>query len=121
MIEGMLNAQGAALMRQARDHIVAHPEEFGMAAWSNRCGTLCCIGGRMAHILGVCTDAHDGDHELTEYCGFAPHDTTDEDSPFFSLFFEWEDSRSVREAVKKINAFLEEHGHPKDVEAACVS
>ena len=41
---GSLSADGARLLRQARDHIAAHPKEFDMTHWGE-CGTVACIGG----------------------------------------------------------------------------
>ena len=42
---GQLTAQGARLLRMAREEIVRHPETFDMSNWD--CGTTACIAGHV--------------------------------------------------------------------------
>lgn len=117
----MLTADGARLLRAARDQIVANPETFNMGAWE--CGTTACIAGHILRVAGVKwpfqDQSKDGAFSVTaainRLLGFAPQYGVLFPQPIFpqpigALFFNWGlEHHQVAEAV---NAVLWHYGYP---------
>jgi len=108
----MLNAEGARLLRVARDEILAHPETFNMFEWD--CGTFACIGGHMTRAAGLSSSEDLLGKELMDRCGFG-HVTVLR-TPFESLFYAWPGGaeQDANIAAERINAFLWSYGYPPD-------
>lgn len=114
-----LNAQGAALFRQAREHILNDPSSFYMGLWD--CGSTCCIGGWMCRIADI-GEVH-SDNELSIYCGFGPIKlcVLPTQHPMHNLFYRYciADAHDPLVAAKKINEFLWAYGYPADEIRRC--
>lgn len=104
----MLTANGAALLRQARDQILAHPETFDWGEWD--CGTHACIAGWVARCAGIPARQHST--VTANALGFKTS------TPLACLFYGFaagaEALRDVKYAAEKINAFLWSYGFPPD-------
>lgn len=109
--KGRLTSQGAAILRRARQAILAHPEAFHMRTWE--CGTTACIGGWCCRLLDwkptnvMCT--FDLEEKLVTYLGF----TTRSDD-LWDLFYDEFWSCDPTRAAERINAFLWSYGYPPD-------
>ena len=122
-MENQLTPQGAALLRQARDQILAHPDQFDMRNWD--CGTTACVGGWMCRIAGIAGEYQD--RALSVCCGFGVEQIRAsglmvQAHPMYPLFYRWPvgTTRSALAAAGRINAFLWSYGYPPEAVIAPV-
>lgn len=119
-MEDTLTVEGAQLLREVRDNLLAYPETF---YWANWCGSRCCIAGHVAlivtaqrgRLIGYQTDIG---HLAACALGFTSGSTRE----LHKLFYGWrhvvdgdvtvKDLQDVVYAAEVINAFLVEFGYP---------
>jgi hypothetical protein len=123
MSEARLSADGARRLRDVRDHIVAHPEEFDMLHWYPSCGTACCIGGHLGRVLraerGGCFITAGDVADALGFVGIDPlyYGLASETDPISGaltrLFYSDLKNNDPAHHAKRINAFLWEYGYPE--------
>lgn len=115
--EERLTPAGAQLLRQARDQIVAHPEQFDKGVWD--CGTRACIAGWVCRLAGIALpevrEANVTPTLAAEALGLSwPADYL---APVCDLFLEDAHGNKrydIAATVADINAFLWKYGYPPD-------
>lgn len=107
-----LTAEGAQLLRDARDRIVADPLAFYMGEWD--CGSFACIGGHCDRIL--CETGRFVNERSIWAVLLGSQEYINYESPLYALFFAWKtnEERDVAAAVERINAVLWSYGFPPD-------
>lgn len=113
MSEKTLTAEGARLLRIARDRIVAHPDEYDKGNWG--CETEACIAGHVCLAAGE-RDLFGAGQKAVELLGFGQHEYVAwAPKPIRSLFLDdafTKFRRDVHKAAADINAFLWAYGYP---------
>lgn len=107
----MLTPTGAQLLRDVRDHIVAHPETFDWAEWR---GTRCCIAG---HLMRMSKRTRMNGEGFSEYASdLLGLSRTDTHELFYGYATSPVGGMAVRydipHAVQCINDFLWRYGYP---------
>jgi hypothetical protein len=121
MTEG-LTAKGAALLRQVRDHLIAHPEDLDMRVWWTN--GPCCVCGHLCRMLGATDYTWRGPFYQTMFGVEAPDNgpgwlrptTVQLVAPLERLFYTFNpyDVHNVHTTVERINACLWEYNYPPD-------
>lgn len=125
-----LTAEGARLLRQVRDHILARPSTFRMDTWD--CHTTACIGGHLARILKQQKGYPVLHEDVVNALGFRTMMTPkpvvghlwvcdgdgyiDMSKPIAQLFYMNMGDHDPQHAATRINSFLWHYGFPADEE-----
>ena len=122
---GQLTAQGARLLRMAREEIRRHPKSFDMAIWD--CGTTACVAGHVVRASGGKQKLWRGTPETAcELLGFTPFvalGLAEQEHPLGKLFSprSWylrfgvlSKTQTPENAAIYINEFLWSQGFPPD-------
>jgi hypothetical protein len=115
-----LTADGASLLRQARDQILAHPEQYDKGLWD--CGTSACIAGWICRCANVAPqdpmDSFGTPDLAASLIGvrfrLADGSINMELSPLFLDGHDGPKRLDVQAAAAEINAFLWSYGFPPD-------
>lgn len=106
---GTLTPEGANLLRQARDNIIAHPQDFDWSDWDR------CIASHVNHFASGDNSVLDKDgYSRGERANKALGFTHSEGSspPTYDLFCSFVNAHDSASAVRRIDEFLWKYGYP---------